>query len=87
MSVYFEAMMLICFGLAWPASIYKLWKTKKSQGKSIVFLMVIFVGYFFGILFNLTGPRDKVIYLYALNMLMVFVDLVLTWRYRERASQ
>jgi hypothetical protein len=27
----FEALMLICFGAAWPFSIYKMLKTKKSR--------------------------------------------------------
>ena len=31
----FEAIMLICFGIAWPFSIYKLIETKKAKGKSI----------------------------------------------------
>jgi hypothetical protein len=79
----FEALMLVCFGCAWPFSIYKTWKIKNSKGKSLLFLMVILSGYIFGILFELFGELNDVIYLYILNASIVAADTLLTYRYRN----
>ncbi|MEA1927020.1 MAG: hypothetical protein U9N73_02345 [Candidatus Auribacterota bacterium] len=79
----FEGIMLVCFGCAWPISIYKTWKTKTSRGKSLIFLSVILIGYISGMLFELFGDLNFVIYLYIINMLMVITDLVLSIKYRN----
>ncbi len=39
-----EAVMMICFGLSWPASILKSWRARTSRGKSLVFLSMVAVG-------------------------------------------
>ena len=77
----FEIIMLICFGAAWPFSICKMLKTKKSNGKSLGFLAVILTGYLAGILFEFFGERNAVIFLYLLNTGLVTVDLALTIKY------
>ncbi len=77
----FEALMLVCFGAAWPFSIYRMVKTKKSNGKSRLFLSVILAGYVFGLLFQYFGERNLVTYLYLFNVLMVSFDLILTIKY------
>ncbi len=79
----FEAIMLVCFGCAWPFSIYKSWKTKSSSGKSLFFVSILLVGYISGILFQVFGEFNDVIYLYGLNFFLVVVDLALTIRYRH----
>jgi hypothetical protein len=79
----FEGIMLVCFGCAWPLSIYKTWKTKTSRGKSLFFLTVILIGYISGMLFELFGDLNFVIYLYIINMIMVIMDLVLSIKYRD----
>ena len=33
----FEAIMLICFGAAWPFSIYKSYTSRENTGKSILY--------------------------------------------------
>jgi len=73
----FEIIMLVCFGIAWPFSIYKSYKTKSVQGKSAMFLLVILVGYISGILHKLIYNYDNVIYLYILNSIMVTIDYIL----------
>ncbi|NGX63054.1 MAG: hypothetical protein KR126chlam6_00460 [Candidatus Anoxychlamydiales bacterium] len=73
----FEMLMLICFGAAWPFSVYKSYKTKSIKGKSIIFLYVIFLGYIAGILHKTFYHFDLVIYLYIFNSLMVLVDILL----------
>jgi hypothetical protein len=80
----FEAIMLICFGVAWPISIFRMLRTKSSEGKSIHFLVVVIVGYIAGTLSDYYGQRNAVIYLYLINTCMVIVDLVLTIKYRKR---
>jgi len=79
----FEIAMLLCFGAAWPFSIYKSYTSRQNAGKSIVFLYVILAGYVSGILHKALYSLDKVIYLYILNGLMVLTDIVLYYRNRR----
>jgi hypothetical protein len=74
--------MLVCFGAAWPVSIYKSLKTRAVAGKSLFFLIIILVGYAAGILHKLIFHYDLVIFLYALNAGMVSLDIVLYLRNR-----
>ncbi|NLW60456.1 MAG: hypothetical protein GX073_08970 [Firmicutes bacterium] len=76
----FEVLMLVCFGVAWPASIYKSWTSKQTEGKSVLFLYVILLGYISGVLHKLFFAYNWVIYLYMLNGLMVSIDIVLYHR-------
>ena len=32
-----ETLMIICFGLSWPLSVYKSWKSRTAKGKSLQF--------------------------------------------------
>lgn len=72
---FFEALMLICFGSAWPFSIYKSLKSRRLDGKSPLFLCIILVGYVSGIIHKIFYSFDQVIYLYVLNALLVALDL------------
>jgi hypothetical protein len=83
----FEIIMLICFGAAWPFSIYRSAKSGKNGGKSVWFLVVILVGYASGIANKLFNRYDNVIYLYCLNMVMVFIDILLWLRNQKRESR
>lgn len=81
--------MLVCFGAAWPFSIYKSWKTRQIAGKSVLFLAVVFLGYVAGIIHKVFYALDGVVVLYALNALMVLTDMILYYRnrlYRIRMS-
>ena len=79
----FEIGMLVCFGFAWPISIAKSIKTKSIEGKSLLFMYIIMLGYLFGISHKLTRDLDIVIFLYGLNFLMVFVDVLLYYRNKK----
>jgi hypothetical protein len=79
----FEIIMLICFGAAWPFSIYRSYTSRSVEGKSLLFLLVIFLGYIAGILHKTFYNYDNVIYLYTLNMLMVGIDILLYLRNRR----
>lgn len=79
----FEVIMLICFGAAWPLSIYKSYTSRSTEGKSISFLIVILIGYVAGILHKVINQYDVVLYLYLLNFLMVLTDLLIYFRNRR----
>ncbi len=90
MNSIFEAMMLICFGVAWPASIYKSWTSRTTAGKSLVFLLIVEAGYIAGLIHKIVYNRDAVLVLYLLNGVMVFIDILLYCRNRReqlRAKQ
>ena len=76
----FEIIMLVCFGAAWPVSIYKSWTAKNTAGKSVLFLYAILIGYIAGVLHKIFFAFDGVIYLYILNGLMVTTDIILYYR-------
>lgn len=76
----FEMLMLICFGFAWPTSIYKSLTSKSTDGKSVTFLYIIIAGYLFGILNKIFNDPDFVIIFYAINLFMVAFDLLLYYR-------
>lgn len=83
--------MLICFGASWPAAIYKTWRVRRTEGKSLLFLSLVLVGYVAGIASKLTDAAFSqdfpvwLTWLYALNAIMVAVDLSLVVRYRRAA--
>ena len=81
----FEIVMLVLFGISWPISITKAVRTKRVEGKSPLFMVVICIGYFFGILHKVNYAFDWVTGLYALNMALILTDLSLYLRYRPRA--
>ena len=76
-----EITMLICFGAAWPISIYKSWTSRSSKGKSLLFLAVIVIGYAAGIgKCLLGGAHWSVLALYVVNVCMVCADIALFFR-------
>ncbi|NLF50021.1 MAG: hypothetical protein GX577_02685 [Leptolinea sp.] len=81
MSQFFESLMLICFGISWPLSIMKSWKSRTSKGKSAIFLVFILIGYVSGIIAKIiSGNVTYVVFFYALNFVLVATDLVLYFR-------
>jgi hypothetical protein len=83
----FEAIMLICFGASWPLAIYKTVKAKNPIGKSTPFLFLVLIGYIAGCMHKIYFSFDKVFWLYAINSIMVLVDLILTLYYINRNKQ
>ncbi len=76
----FEIAMLLCFGFAWPASIWKSWTSENNAGKSLSFLCIILVGYAAGITHKLLYSYDAAILLYVINAIMVAIDTALWFR-------
>lgn len=78
----FEAVMILCWGVSWPAAIRKTWKTRSVEGVSAIFLWLVFIGYVSGILFKVFEARTEgfinpVIILYLFNFFMVAAELIL----------
>jgi hypothetical protein len=76
----FEIIMLLCFGAAWPVSLWKSWTSRTNSGKSVVYLFIIVLGYAAGIIHKVLNDPDLVTFLYALNMTMVSADIALWFR-------
>ena len=83
----FEILMLLCFGAAWPFSIYRSIKSRSIEGKSLFFLLVVLVGYVAGVLHKILYRFDNVVYLYALNGCMVLADIALYLRNRNLVAR
>lgn len=76
----FEIGMLLCFGLAWPFSIYRSYTSRQNTGKSLTFLFILLLGYILGIFHKIFYNFDSVIYLYLLNSVLVSIDIALFFR-------
>ena len=49
MAQIFETIMLVCFGLSWPFNITKSLRARTAKGKSVMFEIVIIIGYLCGL--------------------------------------
>ena len=79
-----EAVMVVSFGISWPASILKSWTARTAKGKSLFFLVMILFGYACGIASKLfRGSLTYVFVFYVLNFVMVAADLCLYFRNRS----
>lgn len=81
-----EALMILCFGLSWPISIMKSYKSRTAKGKSVFFEVFIWIGYVFGIvrkIIQVTANPDQewLFYLawafYVLNIVEISIDMIL----------
>ena len=76
----FEFLMLCCFGFSWPFSIAKSLKSRSAKGKSLGFMLLVEVGYVFGIIHKVLYSYNWVIWAYVTLFLLVGVDIVLYFR-------
>ena len=85
----FEFLMLFCFGFSWPFSIAKSLRSKSAKGKSIMFMMLVELGYVFGIVHKLINDCNWVIWMYVVLFFVVAVDIALYFRNRryDRAAE
>lgn len=87
MVTFFESLMLVCFGISWPISVYKSLTSGSTKGKSVVFTIAIIVGYFAGITGKIVGKNiNYVLILYLINLVFVLIDFALYFvnRHREK---
>ena len=86
-----EIIMILCFGASWPFNVAKSYRARSAKGKSLLFLILIEVGYIAGIAAKLVSPvymaafgeKWYVLFFYVLNFTMVGVDVVLYFRNRR----
>ena len=79
-----EAGMLVCFGVSWPFNIHKSWTSRTARGKSLVFGFCVIVGYLLGLASKfISGDITYVVAFYVLDVIMVAIDLTLTFRNRR----
>lgn len=85
MVTVFESIMLLCFGLSWPISVYKSATSRSTKGKSVVFTIAIILGYLAGITGKIiSGTLNYVLVLYFINLAFVCVDFVLYFVNKKR---
>lgn len=81
----FECIMLLCFGISWPVSVYKSYTTRSTQGKSLIFMSAILIGYIAGITGKiLSGNLNYVLLVYIFNFIVVSIDFILFFINRKR---
>lgn len=85
MSEILEIAMILAFGASWPMNVIKSYKARSAKGKSISFLILIFVGYIAGIASKFTNEaymasfaqKWYVLVFYFINIMMVGADILL----------
>ena len=86
LSELLEIGMIVLFGCSWPMNVIKSYKVRTAKGKSLAFLLFIWIGYICGISSKLVirhgGGTVKwyVLFFYVLNFVMVSLDLILYFR-------
>ena len=81
----FECIMLLCFGISWPVSVYKSYTSHSTQGKSLVFMTAILIGYIAGITGKIiSGNINYVLVVYVFNFVIVSVDVILFFINRKK---
>lgn len=84
MAELFEIIMVVCFGLSWPISIRKSYRSRTAKGKSLVFECFILVGYMFGIASKIISHNiSYVVVFYVINLVAVSIDVALYVRNRR----
>ena len=76
----FEIGMLVCFGFSWPVNIRNAWKARTTANQSLLFLIVVDLGYACGITHKILYNPDLALAFYILNFSMVFVNICIYLR-------
>lgn len=85
----FELIMLVCFGLSWPISVWKSIQSRSTKGKSVFFIIAIIVGYISGIVGKIVGGQiNYVLIAYCFNLIIVSIDLSIYFinKYNEKQA-
>ena len=88
MSEILEIVMVLCFGASWPMNIMRSYRARTAKGKSIMFLILISIGYVAGIISKFTNVaymaefahKWYVLVFYCINLVMVCIDMCLYFR-------
>ena len=88
MAEIFETVMLICFGISWPVNLIKNYRSRTTKGVSLLFLILIWIGYVAGIISKLSNPNYMevigqkwyVLAVYVFNFIMLCLNLAVYFR-------
>jgi len=84
MSSIFEVLMLLCFAASWPFNIRASYKARTAKNKSIMFEVIIEIGYICGMMNKVVNDNiDYVLAFYILDFMLVALDLSLYVRNRR----
>ncbi len=83
-----KMIMLMCFGISWPISVYKSINSKSTKGKSVIFIMAIIFGCCAGIIDKvLNNQINYTLVFYCLNFCIVSLDLALYFFNKSREKK
>jgi hypothetical protein len=80
MAEIFEGIMIVSFGVSWPISVLRSWKSRSNKGKSLLFLLVIEFGYIMGLFGKIFINPSILIAVYSFNTFFVTLDIFLYFR-------
>ena len=84
MAEILETVMLICFGISWPLSVYKNIKARTAKSMSLGFILMITGGYICGIISKIYANRiNYVLVVYLLNLAIVSVNIAVYFRNKK----
>lgn len=89
----FEVGMLAMFGVSWPLNLVKSIRSKTTKGKSLIFLILIDIGYILGMTSKFVSPIFSwstdwwVFAIYVINFSFVTADLVVYFINKSRETK
>ena len=85
-----EVAMLVLFGISWPISLVKSIRSKSTEGKSLIFLILIDLGYICGMTSKIVSKTFVwstdwwVFAIYVINFSFVTADLIVYFINKNR---
>ena len=73
-----EALTIFCFGLSWPVSIRKSYVSRTAKGKSLLFEVLLLLGYAVGIVRKIiqVGAMSSTGFIFFLSFIFYVVNFV-----------
>ncbi len=85
MSEMLETVMLVCFGFSWPINLVKNYRAGTAKNMSLLFIVLILIGYAAGIASKLIAHRiNYVLAVYVFNFIMVGGNLAVYFINRRK---
>lgn len=88
LAAFLEFAMLFAFGFSWPFAIMKTWRSKRVDGKSPAFMIIVLTGYACGIAAHLVeGTKLWLCFVYLADMALVSTDLALYFHFSRKNKE